>query len=37
MEIVNKIKVLPTISRRGYQDVPAEDVLIESMEVVQKV
>ncbi len=37
MDVVNKIKGLPTISRRGYQDVPVEDVLIENMEVMQKV
>jgi peptidyl-prolyl cis-trans isomerase B (cyclophilin B) len=36
IETVNKIKGVPTTSRRGYQDVPVEDVVIESVEVLQK-
>ncbi|OQW93603.1 MAG: hypothetical protein BWK79_10255 [Beggiatoa sp. IS2] len=36
MDVVNKIKGLPTASRRGYQDVPVEDVLIENVEILQK-
>ena len=30
MDVVNKIKALPTTSRAGHQDVPVDDVIIES-------
>ncbi|WP_409526296.1 peptidylprolyl isomerase [Nitrincola sp. MINF-07-Sa-05] len=33
-EVINKIKKVKTTSRAGHQDVPAEDVIIESAEVV---
>lgn len=35
MDIVNKIKGLPTTSRRGHQDVPVDDVIIESATVIE--
>ncbi len=35
MDIVDKIKVVPTTSRRGHQDVPVEDILIERVEVIE--
>jgi peptidyl-prolyl cis-trans isomerase B (cyclophilin B) len=34
MDVVNKIKEVATTSRAGHQDVPVEDVVIESAEVV---
>jgi peptidyl-prolyl cis-trans isomerase B (cyclophilin B) len=34
MDVVNKIKDVATTSRAGHQDVPVEDVVIESAEVV---
>ncbi|OQY51091.1 MAG: cyclophilin [Candidatus Parabeggiatoa sp. nov. 2] len=37
MDVVNKIKKVATTSRAGHQDVPTNDVLIESAEVVQNV
>ncbi len=33
MDIVDKIKVVKTTSRRGHQDVPVDDVLIERVEI----
>lgn len=33
-DIVNKIKTAPTTMRAGHQDVPVDDVIIESAEVV---
>ncbi|MCP5161947.1 MAG: peptidyl-prolyl cis-trans isomerase [Hahellaceae bacterium] len=35
MDVVNKIKEVKTTSRAGHQDVPAEDVIIESAEVIE--
>jgi len=35
MDIVNEIKTQPTGSTGGHQDVPIEDILIESVEVVE--
>jgi peptidyl-prolyl cis-trans isomerase B (cyclophilin B) len=37
MEVVNKIKGVSTTMRAGHQDVPAEDVIIESAEVAEEV
>ncbi|WP_151704685.1 peptidylprolyl isomerase [Nitrincola alkalilacustris] len=34
MDVINKIKKVKTTSRAGHQDVPAEDVIIESAEIV---
>jgi len=34
MDVVDKIKGVATTSRSGHQDVPAEDVVIESVEVI---
>ncbi|WP_286241036.1 peptidylprolyl isomerase [Neptuniibacter halophilus] len=34
MDVVNKIKTVATTMRAGHQDVPAEDIIIESAEVV---
>ena len=34
LEIVNKIKTVSTTMRAGHQDVPAEDIIIESAEIV---
>lgn len=34
MDVVNKIKAVDTTFRQGHQDVPVEDVIIESAEVV---
>ncbi|WP_417580897.1 peptidylprolyl isomerase [Nitrincola sp.] len=34
MDVVNKIKQVKTTSRAGHQDVPAEDVIIVSAEIV---
>ena len=36
MDIVNRIKVVPTTMRAGHQDVPAEDVIIESAEIIEE-
>ncbi|EAQ63614.1 peptidyl-prolyl cis-trans isomerase B [Marinomonas sp. MED121] len=33
MDVVNKIKEVQTTSKAGHQDVPAEDVIIESAEI----
>jgi peptidyl-prolyl cis-trans isomerase B (cyclophilin B) len=35
MDIVNKIKGTPTTTRRGHQDVPTDDVIIESATVIE--
>ena len=35
MEVVEKIKAIPTTSRRGHQDVPVEDVVIEKARIVE--
>lgn len=35
MDVVDKIKKVATTSRRGHQDVPVEDVLIQRVEVVE--
>jgi peptidyl-prolyl cis-trans isomerase B (cyclophilin B) len=35
MDIVNKIKGTPTTTSRGHQDVPTDDVIIESATVVE--
>lgn len=35
MDVVNKIKGVATTMRGGHQDVPADDVIIESAEVVE--
>ncbi|MCP5419552.1 MAG: peptidyl-prolyl cis-trans isomerase [Gammaproteobacteria bacterium] len=35
MDVVNQIVSVPTTSRRGHQDVPVEDVLIENTEVTE--
>ena len=35
MDIVDKIKAVPTTSRRGHQDVPVEDILIERVEIIE--
>lgn len=34
MDVVDKIKAVKTTSRRGHQDVPVDDVLIERVEVI---
>lgn len=34
-DIVDKIKAVPTTSKSGHQDVPAEDVIIEKAEIVE--
>ena len=34
MDVVNKIKEVQTTSKAGHQDVPAEDVIIESAEII---
>ncbi|MBY4675090.1 peptidylprolyl isomerase [Marinobacterium arenosum] len=36
MDVVNKIKAVSTTMRAGHQDVPAEDVIIESAEIVEQ-
>lgn len=33
MDVVHKIKAVPTTQRQGYQDVPVNDVIIESVTV----
>ncbi len=35
MDVVDKIKALPTITVGGYQDVPVNDILIESVEIIK--
>lgn len=35
MDVVNRIKSVKTTSRRGHQDVPVEDVIIEKAEVIE--
>jgi len=35
MDVVNKIKEVATTMRAGHQDVPVEDVIIESAEVIE--
>lgn len=35
MDVVDKIKKVPTTSRRGHQDVPVDDILIERVEVLE--
>lgn len=35
MDVVNKIKQVKTTSRAGHQDVPVEDVIITSAEIVE--
>ncbi len=34
-EVLNKIRVLPTTSRAGHQDVPVDPVIIETVEIVE--
>lgn len=34
MDVVNKIKAVPTTMRAGHQDVPVDDVIIEKAEIV---
>jgi len=34
MDVVNNIKTQPTTSKQGHQDVPVDDILIESAEIV---
>ena len=34
-EVLNKIRALPTTSRNGHQDVPVDQVIIESIEIVE--
>lgn len=36
MDVINKIKGVATTMRAGHQDVPAEDVIIESAEIVEE-
>lgn len=35
MEVVNQIKTVSTTMKAGHQDVPAEDVIIESVEIIE--
>ncbi|KPJ92708.1 MAG: peptidylprolyl isomerase [Gammaproteobacteria bacterium SG8_11] len=35
MDVVNKIKGQPTTSKKGHQDVPADDIIIEKVEIVE--
>ncbi|PLW82293.1 cyclophilin [Kineobactrum sediminis] len=35
-EVLNKIRVLPTTSRAGHQDVPVDTVIIETVEIVEE-
>ena len=35
MDVVNTIKTQPTTSKKGHQDVPEEDILIEKAELVE--
>jgi peptidyl-prolyl cis-trans isomerase B (cyclophilin B) len=34
-DVLNKIRVLPTTSRNGHQDVPVDPVIIEAIEIVE--
>lgn len=34
-EVLNKIRVLPTTSRAGHQDVPVDPVIIETVEIIE--
>jgi len=34
-EVLNKIRVLPTTSRGGHQDVPVDPVIIETVEIIE--
>lgn len=36
MDVVNKIKEVPTTIKAGHQDVPVEDVVIESAELIKE-
>ena len=36
MDVVNQIKAVPTTSRAGHQDVPADDIVIEKAETIEK-
>ena len=35
MDVVNRIKGQPTTTRAGHQDVPAEDIVIETAEIIE--
>jgi peptidyl-prolyl cis-trans isomerase B (cyclophilin B) len=35
MDVVNKIKGQPTTSKKGHQDVPVEDIVIEKVDIVE--
>jgi peptidyl-prolyl cis-trans isomerase B (cyclophilin B) len=35
MDVVEKIKAQPTTSKKGHQDVPVEDIIIEKAEIVE--
>ena len=35
MDVVEKIKAQPTASKKGHQDVPVEDIIIEKAEIVE--
>ena len=35
MDVVEKIKKQPTTSKKGHQDVPVEDIMIEKAEIVE--
>jgi len=35
MDVVNKIKSCQTTSRAGHQDVPVDDIIIESTDVTE--
>lgn len=35
MDVVNKIKTQPTTGKKGHQDVPVEDIIIEKAEVIE--
>jgi peptidyl-prolyl cis-trans isomerase B (cyclophilin B) len=35
MDVINKIKDQPTTSKKGHQDVPVEDIVIEKAEIVE--
>lgn len=36
MDVVNKIKTQPTANKKGHQDVPVDDIIIEKAEVVEE-
>jgi peptidyl-prolyl cis-trans isomerase B (cyclophilin B) len=36
MDVVNKIKTQPTTSKKGHQDVPVDDIIIEKAEVIEQ-